>query len=85
MDSLTNYFQNNIEKNKINIIQKIFNNYSQNEQKDIAIFFINNDKNISLLNNNNNTIKINDSFFISKKMNKQLSIDCGKILVFIEF
>jgi len=37
----------------MNIIQKILNNYSQNEHKYIAIFFINNNKNISLLNINN--------------------------------
>ena len=81
MDAFKNHFQNKIEKNKINNIQVILNNYSQDEQKGMVIFFINNDKNISLLNNNNNnTIKINENFFIKKRMNKQLSIDCGRIL-----
>lgn len=80
MDAFINHFQNKIEKNKMNIIQKILNNYSKNEQKEIYVFLINNDKNIGFLKKNNNTININENFFISKKMNKQLSIDCGKIL-----
>jgi hypothetical protein len=80
MNLITDYFQNKIEKNKINNIQVILNNYSQNEQKEISVFLINNDKNINFLKNNNNTIKINENFFIKKKMNKQLSIDCGRIL-----
>ena len=80
MNLITDYFQNKIEKNKITTIQKILCNYSQNEQKEISVFLINNDKNIKFLKNNNNTIKINENFFIKKKMNKQLSIDCGRIL-----
>ena len=80
MNEFLNYFQSKIEKNKINNIEKILNNYSENEQKNISTFLINNDKNLVLLKNNNNTIGINEHFFISKRMNKKLSIDCGKIL-----